>query len=381
MSMLLQSVDEFSELIGSFYDAALDARQWMASLEKLRELFRANFVSLILRPAMPDDIGLRVVAGGPPADWGNPHYTMSPMFQLEENRVMTVQDVMSEAEWRQTPYYQHWCAPFHVFHMLGVDIRTPDAALFRLRICRPEESEAFSAADRELCEQILPHLRRALFFHTRLEHSESLRALYAQAMGRLSVASIVLDENGHILQLNSEAEDLLKSGDGLKNVGGRLEACYASDNRELQRVIRNTFAVQPKAQLRIPDALSVTRPSGKVSLGVVVQPIPALEWSEGRGRPAAMVFVRDAEGRTRAVRGVAKQLFNLTHAETALAIELANGLSLDEASESLGVRRNTARAHLRSIFSKTGVRRQTDLVRIVLNSVAPLGQTTGRLDD
>ncbi|MGH8464109.1 MAG: helix-turn-helix transcriptional regulator, partial [Pseudomonas sp.] len=36
--------------------------------------------------------------------------------------------------------------------------------------------------------------------------------------------------------------------------------------------------------------------------------------------------------------------------------------------------RNTARAHLRSIFSKTGVRRQTELVRIMLNSVVALAQ-------
>jgi DNA-binding CsgD family transcriptional regulator len=71
---------------------------------------------------------------------------------------------------------------------------------------------------------------------------------------------------------------------------------------------------------------------------------------------------------------VTKQLFNLTKAETALAMELANGLSLEEAAEALNIRRNTARAHLRSIFSKTGVRRQTELVRIMLNSVVALGK-------
>jgi DNA-binding CsgD family transcriptional regulator len=58
-----------------------------------------------------------------------------------------------------------------------------------------------------------------------------------------------------------------------------------------------------------------------------------------------------------------------------LAIKLANGLSLEEAAEAIGIRRNTARAHLRSIFSKTGVRRQTELVRIFLNSVVLLGAT------
>jgi DNA-binding CsgD family transcriptional regulator len=70
---------------------------------------------------------------------------------------------------------------------------------------------------------------------------------------------------------------------------------------------------------------------------------------------------------------LAQQLFQLTPAETSLAIQLANGLSLEEAAEALNIRRNTARAHLRSIFSKTGVRRQTELVRIFLNSVAWLG--------
>ena len=56
-----------------------------------------------------------------------------------------------------------------------------------------------------------------------------------------------------------------------------------------------------------------------------------------------------------------------------LVIQLTHGLTLEEAAKALGIRLNTARAHLRSIFSKTGVRRQTELVRIFLNSVAWLG--------
>jgi len=87
-----------------------------------------------------------------------------------------------------------------------------------------------------------------------------------------------------------------------------------------------------------------------------------------------VVYIRDAVGKSLASEVVTKQLFNLTKAETALAMELANGLSLEEGAENLNIRRNTARAHLRSIFSKTGVRRQTELVRILLNSVVALGK-------
>jgi DNA-binding CsgD family transcriptional regulator len=120
--------------------------------------------------------------------------------------------------------------------------------------------------------------------------------------------------------------------------------------------------------------MSITRPSGEVSLGVVIEAIPSTAWAEGKGQPAAVVYIRDAVGKSQASNEIAKKLFGLTPAETALSIQLANGLSLEEAAEALNIRRNTARAHLRAIFSKTGVRRQTELVRIFLNSVAALGQ-------
>ena len=123
------------------------------------------------------------------------------------------------------------------------------------------------------------------------------------------------------------------------------------------------------------QAMSVTRPSGRLAWGLIVQTISSDQWTEGKQRPSVAIFLRDTEGRVDPPVRLAQQLFHLTPAETALAIQLANGLSLEDASEALNIRRNTARAHLRSIFSKTGVRRQTELVRIFLNSVAWLSDT------
>ena len=223
---------------------------------------------------------------------------------------------------------------------------------------------------------LIPHLRRALHMHSLLDRSESLGSLYSQTISRLAVATIVLDESGSVLQLNPVAREILDSQDGLKLVGGRLEATYPSDNRELSRLVRNAFtrARQGEAVGQGAEAMSISRPSGQVNLGVVVELIPSQELLEGKGKPTVMVYVRDAVGKSLVSTVVTSQLYHLTPAETALALELANGLSLEEASELLNIRRNTARAHLRSIFSKTGVRRQTELVRIMLNSVVALGQ-------
>jgi len=65
-------------------------------------------------------------------------------------------------------------------------------------------------------------------------------------------------------------------------------------------------------------------------------------------------------------------LFNFTPAEANFAKLLAEGLTLDEAGEQLGITKNTVKSRLRSIFSKTGVTRQSSLIRILLDTMVSL---------
>ena len=51
---------------------------------------------------------------------------------------------------------------------------------------------------------------------------------------------------------------------------------------------------------------------------------------------------------------------------------LAGGQSLAEACEELCISQHTARAQLKTIFAKSGVTRQAELVRLILRSVATL---------
>jgi len=375
-------VVQLNSLLSSFYEASLDNACWADALEQLKALFSANYATLILK--MPDtqdedDLGL-MVSVGDMQDSGKvvyfPYrYNLTPFANQGPDKVFTVDDLMDEEEWRNSPYRIHWCACNDVYHVMAVDISTPDSGSLRFRITRPEGSPGFNEDDKELCRFLLPHIRRSLNIRNLLDRSQTLGSLYSKAISRLSIATVLIDENGQVLEENVFAKEILESGDGLKIVGGRLEASYPSDNRELRRLIKDAFAgKRSEGQQVLPEAMSVTRPSGEVSLGVVIEAIPSTTWAAGKGQPAAVVYIRDAVGKSQASNEVAKKLFGLTPAETALSIQLANGLSLEEAAEALNIRRNTARAHLRAIFSKTGVRRQTELVRIFLNSVAALGQ-------
>ncbi|MEX5687586.1 MULTISPECIES: helix-turn-helix transcriptional regulator [Pseudomonas] len=365
----------YNELVGEIYDGALDPKLMANALRSFRKLYEANYVTLILRVPDQPDTGVMILVGdlegaGDVCYMTYPQ-TNTPFANQPLDKVFTVDDIMSSTEWEHSAYFKAFCGPNDVYHVMCADISTPDGGKLRFRATRPKHAPNFCANERALCASFLPHLRRASQLHNLLDRSESLSGLYSQAISRLSVATLVLDESGSVLQINPVAEEILARSDGLKLVGGRLEATYPSDNRELQRLIRAAFCPDaPKSA----EAMSVTRPSGLVNLGVVVESIPSLDWAEEKGQPTALVYIRDASSKSLASEVVTKQLFNLTKAETALAMELANGLSLEEAAEALNIRRNTARAHLRSIFSKTGVRRQTELVRIMLNSVVALGK-------
>ena len=361
-----------SHILGTIYDAALEEAGWVACLELIRKVLRCNYASLIVRTETIDDIGLIVSAGHdqPNIDPGNPYIAMSPFSGIPPDQLITMGEVLTEKEWRATTYFRDYCAPQNVYYVMAADIATRNGGVYGFRVTRPETAEDFSQADTDFCRLLLPHIKRALNLHLSIHEDHKVSMLYSNAMAQLRVGVVVLDQEGLVLESNPAARAVLDAKDGLAVVGKQLEASYADDNRKLQALVREALASSQTGKVGLNEAMSVSRPSGRLGWGLIVQRIASNQWTEGKQRPSVAVFVRDTEGRVDPPVRLAQQLFQLTPAETALAIQLANGLSLEEAAEMLNIKRNTARAHLRSIFSKTGVRRQTELVRIFLNSVA-----------
>ena len=58
-------------------------------------------------------------------------------------------------------------------------------------------------------------------------------------------------------------------------------------------------------------------------------------------------------------------LFDLTTTEARVARSLAAGGDIGSTAETFGIARETVRAHLKSIFAKTGFSRQTDLATAI----------------
>lgn len=58
-------------------------------------------------------------------------------------------------------------------------------------------------------------------------------------------------------------------------------------------------------------------------------------------------------------------LYGLTNAEARLAACIADGYSLEQCRENIGVTLATARSYLKQVFQKTETRRQAELVGLI----------------
>src|SRR5262249_37015403 len=82
-------------------------------------------------------------------------------------------------------------------------------------------------------------------------------------------------------------------------------------------------------------------------------------------QPSAIVFACDPERSSPMRSTYLQELYGLTAAEAAVAVETSRGEGMHAVSAAMGVSVTTAKTHLCRVFEKTGTRRQAELVRLM----------------
>lgn len=165
----------------------------------------------------------------------------------------------------------------------------------------------------------------------------------------------VVDRAGRPQFLNRAAHGLIAAG-LLRLDGGFLCTATLFDGMTLQRFIagcaagrgsRSTRLVSENGTLLVAACVIDGSPGAAVACSVL------LRFTD----PAAARLVD---------RSVLQSQFGFTPSEAALAVDLLAGHDLASSASRRGTSANTARAHLRRIFEKTGTRRQAELMRLLL---------------
>jgi DNA-binding CsgD family transcriptional regulator len=186
------------------------------------------------------------------------------------------------------------------------------------------------------------------------------------ALDHLARGVIVVSRSRRVILLNRAAADIAALADGLTIADGTVFAATCAETAALSRLIAGARPAGNLGDLDPSGAIALARPSQKRALSVLVAPLPATAMARNRLRPAAILFVSDPERDEETSWQVLARLYNLTPAEARLAAALVQGRGLDCAAKCLGIGLNTAHSEARSLFAKTRVHRQAELVRLVL---------------
>jgi len=191
-----------------------------------------------------------------------------------------------------------------------------------------------------------------------------------EAMDLLGVGFIVCNVFGQVLVANQSAEQFFASRDGLElNSDGVLCAVQPCHPPVEELVQRAASAVLDKEIANKDAALSVPRGSNKRPLTLLVRSVTSSSKTVSSAQPAALVLVLDSSLAVQAIVVELQQLYGLTSTEARLANLLMEGEALDHCCDQLGICRSTGCTHLKRIFKKTGVRRQSELVTLLLKSI------------
>lgn len=158
---------------------------------------------------------------------------------------------------------------------------------------------------------------------------------------------ILVDGARRLLDANRAANAALDASAAIERSFGRLAAACQRDVIRIERAIAAAWRAG-MAPLSLAD--------GAFEADVI-------RMGDGLPAPNFLILARASATGERTER--AARCFGLTPAENRLLDCLVEGLELKDAACRLGVARTTARTHLQRIFDKTGVRRQTDLQRMI----------------
>lgn len=380
---------KFSELVGSIYEAAVEPAGWAAVVAEMKRYLNCPTGLIFLEDVHNRKARFTVTDGLDDGlvDQYYRHYifldpNLAAKNKLPVGTVTASNQVMRDNQWENSEYYHDFARHVGIFYQMGAYThRSPDA-FGGIGVHRPKDSNPFSKAEICSMRRIVPHMRQAF----------RVSSLLQGAQGTLSAliefhpyGVFLIDAGGRIVLTNRRGEGLLRQRDGLILADGRLSAQSESGKVALGTAIRNAMLTGLGKGVHPGHALTLERPSGGKPYQVLVTPLHHLpaELDMGPHRICAAVLVNDPLSTPRASADVLREWFGLTAAEARVALSIAEGLSVKEIAERAGTTFETVRNQLKTVFSKVGVHRQAELVRLLLMSPAghAESQTESEQDD
>lgn len=375
----MERADEILRAVQQIYDSAFSPEGWSGALDAVAAVAGGRYAGVLIEdrthgqaqlltdrtwdPAHLDLVTTTAEAGVLPPWVGG----------LPVGLVTRSSAIQTDDDFGRSLYYNEVIRPIGNFYAaLGLLEQTP-AHRHLFAIGRAHGAENFADDDVAAMQLLLPHLARMLDLRRRAGEAELRADAIETVLDRVDLGVILVDADGRPLYFNRPAEALLARADGLSVGRAGIAAALAEDTRRLHRAIAAAAAaglpggtIDTAGRAAAAGAhIRVSRPSGGRPLLLTVIPVARARLHAGLAAQVA-IFITDPDGAASPAPALLREMFGLTAAEAALAIEISRGQGLEAAADRLSIAKTTARTHLARIFDKTDTSRQAELVRLLL---------------
>lgn len=375
--------DEYDILVSRIYQAATGVQPWNDVLQQVCDDLGGRFCQLVALDLRTGRMALTLHSTGSPVDGvldymreyhrSDPH--IAHAATLPAGTVFNSKDLIPARVADQHPFYREFWSAHGLRYMSGGKVSEDEEMAVYMGVFRSAEQGPMQNEADAVLAGLFAHLRQAFSAWRRYCR------LTAQAdSGRLVVDQsprpiVLLRPDRFVVHANAAANVLIHKAEVMVVRGGHL-GCTAPHAEEAlsralsllelenaphatrQRPDRRTFALRDRSNRAVPACLWAWRPAETMAaFGDTARAMLMLPTTTEKAHPDPMLL---AAG------------FDLTPAESRVLAHLARLADIRLAAQAAGISFHTARCHLRSIFDKTGLHSQKELLHHA-QSMAYLG--------
>lgn len=364
-----------AELLDRVYQGATESPPWRGLLQHLCELCRCQAVTFVLRMPRLGESGVLVSCNADKRYEKRylTHFShCTPFRALPLGLPRRLDELLPRDELVASDYYQLLLKPAATEHLLGMNLPGNAGAPSLLTLSRTRKQENFGELEREMLAGLAEHLGRALGIFQRFQDVAGQSAVFSDALDHLGIGAVILNREGQFLGGNRTALDLLQELGLPRFDADRLTGLLGARAERFKSMVQRCISAFEHQDVSVCEMMAVPAEGRRPSLHLLARPSVQRSAIENSSTPAVCIFV-SLPGRVAVPSAeMVRELFGFSRAESAVVCLLLGGRTAKEIAFDLNVSLSTVRTHIKSVFAKAGVGRQSELVASVLRSIALL---------
>ena len=241
-----------------------------------------------------------------------------------------------------------WC--------VGTSIRSPAGDTLVFSIEKAHEKGPVPRNVAEQLDELRPHLARASILSARLGLDRAKSTI--ATLEAIGLPAAALTPTGRAVAVNA---GFLASEPRIRIGAGDLVQLASEP---AQTMLMDAVSQPARSSSAVGRSIPVRATSTEPAFVAHVVPLRGGGLDVFTGA-LSIVFITSIVPNASPSSPLLQALFDLTPAEARMASHITEGKSVEQISLATGIAQNTVRTHLKSVFQKTGVQRQAELVSML----------------